>query len=123
MIFKIKCKIYFIYNQSNLVESFKRSNDDNKIIHSNVKSQNTIDYLILPYFISRSRDEIENLLKRLKMDGVFFIRELELSLEEYKYELSVYYKSNVYHLRILIDENEQCSIENRLNVKKFSLLN
>lgn len=93
-------------------------NDDNKISNQvkRTKVSNKTDYLILPYFTTRPRDEVENLLTRLKINGVFFIRQLESTLEELEYELSVYYKSNVYHLKIQIDEYEQCSIENRFKV-------
>ena len=105
---------------SNLIKAFKLPNNDNKINDQvkvdRVKISNKTDYLILPYFTTRPRDDVENLLKQLKINGGFFIRELESPLEELEYELSVYYKSNVYHFRIQIDEYEQCSIENRFKV-------
>jgi hypothetical protein len=99
-----------------LIKSFKPTSDDNKTINNLFKSQNKIDFLILPYFMTRSKNEVEILLKQLKTNGVFFIRELEFSFEDYKYELSVFFKSNVFHLKILIDEHEQCSVENTFKV-------
>ena len=110
-----KCSLKLSTKYNNLLEWYKTSpkSDDGT-------NDNNLD--ILPYFLKKiSRDEIDQMLKVIRENEVFFIRKLtekdQDTPQEVPYELAIYYKSYVYHLKIFKSLYEEYSVE--FNDKSF----
>lgn len=108
-------------NQEAILKLTTRYNNLIAIHKNNCKLIEKVDYEAydldslndLPYYLGNcNREEVEGILNDIKQNEVFFIRDSPNTPNSIPFELIVYYKSNVYNLKITRSPYDAYCIEN-----------